>query len=817
MLLRILAGGILVSNLLRNIRFSARMLVKNPGITLTVLLTLALGVGANTAIFTVDYATMLAPLPYPEANRLMMVWSKIQTYHNGVSAGDYTDWKNQNTVFEDLNAWTGNDFNMATAEQPDKVEGRMVTPGFYQMLGIPMFLGRGFLPEEGQPGRDHEVVLSHKTWKRLGSNMHVVGTTLKLNDTPYTVVGVLPPGLYDRGQGDIAVPLAFKPEQLNHDFHWLLVMGRLKPGVTQKQAQADMDRVTAHIAQVYPKSDKGWGSFVEPLRNDFIPKEEIRTLWMLLGAVAFVLLIACVNVANLLLARSMARQKEMAVRSSLGASAGTIFAQLLTESLMLAVGGGALGVGVGYAMLRGLIAVMPPNTLPSEADLSLNIPILLFTLAATTVAGLLFGCVPAWYTSRVDPAESLKEGGRSSAGVGRNRLRRALVIGEFALALALLAGAGLAIHSFWNLSRVDLGVQIDHILTFWLPVPDSRPKDPAKITAYYRQILASIGAVPGVESVSAETGLPLRGMGFGMPFTIAGGQTYADPSQRPLAGFGMVTPDFFKTFGVRLAKGRTFTNQDTATGMKVALVNEEFVKKFLNGKDPLRQGVMVEQLIPGVQTLGPAVEWQIVGVFHDVRDDLREKRGEILIPFWQIPWPSAGIGVRTAGDPAAMTKAIAAAVHSVDPLIALDTPQTMEQVHDDVMAGDRFILLLFATFAAIALLLAAVGIYGVMTFSVEQRSHEIALRMALGATRGGVVGLVVREGLTLAAIGLGVGLIGAYFIGRAMQGTFYGVSAMDYSAFLAVGVVLMASALLACYLPAMRAASTEPMRVLRTE
>lgn len=806
-----------MSNLLRNLRFSGRMLLRNPGITITILVTLALGVGANTAIFTVDYATMLQPLPYPHPEQLMMVWSKIQTYHNGVSAGDYTDWKNQNHTFESLNAWTGGDFNMATAAQPDKVDGRQVTPGWFKMLGTPMFLGRGFLPAEGQPGNDHEVVLTHKIWQRLGSNAHVIGTTLKLNDQPYTVVGVLPAGVFDRGQGDIVVPLAFKPEQLNHDFHWLLVMGRLKPGVTQQQAQADMNAVTAHIAQVYPKSDKGWGAFVEPLRNDFIPKEEIRTLWMLLGAVAFVLLIACVNVANLLLARSMARQKEMAVRASLGASARTIFGQLLTESLMLAIAGGALGVGVGYAMLRGLIAVMPPNTLPSEADLSLNIPILLFTLAATVLAGLLFGCLPAWSASRVAPAESLKEGGRSGISVGRNRLRRVLVIGEFALALALLAGAGLAIHSFWNLTRLDLGVRIDHILTFFLPVPDSRPKDPAKITAYYRQMLASIDAVPGVKSASAETGLPLEGMGFGMPFTIAGGQTYSDPSQRPAAGFGMVTPDFFKTFGVRMEQGRTFTDQDTAASVKVAMVNEEFVSKFLKGKDPLRQRVVVEQLIPGVQTLGPPVEWQIVGVYHNIRDNLREPRAEILIPFWQTPWPSAGIAVRTDGDPAVMTKSIAAAVHKVDPLIALDNPQTMEQVRDNVLAGDRFTLLLFATFAAIALLLAGVGIYGVMTFSVEQRSHEIALRMALGATRGRVVGLIVREGLVLAAIGLGVGLIGAYFIGRAMQSMLYGVSAMDYRAFIAVGLALMISALLACYFPAIRAASTDPMRVLRTE
>lgn len=805
-----------MSNLLRYIRFSWRMLLRNPGISLTILLTLALGVGANTAIFTVDYATMLQPLQYPQPDQLMMVWSKIKTYHNSTAAGDYLDWKRENTTFQDMNAWSGGTFNMATADQPDKVDGRYVTPGFLKMLGLPMFMGRYFLPEEGQPGHDHEVILTHKRWMRMGSNPHILGQTIKLDDLPYTIVGVLPPGLNDR-QGDIVVPLSFKPQQINHDFHWLLVMGRLKPGVTQQQGQADMNAVTEHIAKVYPNSDTGWGAWVEPLRNDFMPQEEIRVLWMLLGAVAFVLLIACVNVANLLLARSMARQKEMAVRASLGASAGTIFSQLLTESLMLAIAGGALGLGVGYAMLRGLIAVMPLGTLSSEADLSLNIPILLFTLGATMLAGLLFGCVPAWYASRTDPAEALKEGGRTGTGVGRNRLRRGLVIAEFALALALLAGAGLAIHSFWNLTRIDLGVETDHALTFNLGVPDTRSANPATIISYYRRMLASISAVPGVKSASAATGTPLLGTGFGMPFTIAGGQTYSDPSQRPDANFGMVTPDFFKTFGIRLVRGRTFTDQDTANSVKVAMVNEEFVKRFLNGKDPLQQRVVVEELIPGEQTLGPPVEWQIVGVFHNIRDNLREPRAEIEIPFWQIPWPSASIGVRTSGDPATMIKAVAAAVHSVDPLIALDTPLTMQQVRDDKLAGSRFTLILFGTFAAIALLLAAVGIYGVMTFSVEQRSHEIALRMALGATRGRVVGLIVREGLTLAAVGLAVGLIGAYFIGHTMQSGLYGVSAMDFSAFLAVGFVLMASALLACYIPAIRAASTEPMQVLRTE
>ena len=807
-----------MQNLLRNIRFSLRMLAKNPGLTFTVLLTLALGIGANTAIFTVDYATLLAPLPYPRPDQLVVVWSKIQGFHNGVSAGDYTDWKQQSRSFQDLNVWTGDSFNIATKAQPENIDGRRVTPGFYRMTGDRFYLGRDFLPEEGQEGKDHVVILMHKLWKRLGSDPHIIGKTIQVNGEPHTVVGVFAEGMTDRGQGEIVAPLVFKTEQINHDFHWLLVMGRLKPDVTVKQAQADMNAVTAHIAQQYPKSNKGWGSFVEPLKNDFLPSERILTLWLLLGAVGFVLLIACVNVANLLLAKSMTRQKELAVRSSLGATPKTIFAQLLTESLLLAMAGGILGVGVGYAMLHGLIAVMPDGTLPSEADLSLNLPILLFTLAATTLAGLLFGCVPAWYASRVDPAETLKEGGRSGTSVGRHRLRRILVVGEFTLALALLAGAGLAIHSFLNLQRVDLGIKTDHVLTFFLPVPDSRPKDPEKIVAYYRQILAAIQAVPGVSHVSAETGLPLEGSGFGMPFALADKPTYADPSQRPNTSFGMVTPDYFKTFGIQMVKGRAFNDQDTSSSVKVAVVNEEFVNKYLKGTDPLQKRVLVEQLIPGVTKLGPPIEWQIVGVFHNVRSrGFREDYPEMEIPFWQIPWPSAGIGVRTEEDPATMTKSIAAAVHTVDPEIALATPRTLDQVRDEVLANDRFTVILFGSFAGVALLLAALGIYGVMAFSVAQRSHEIALRMALGATRNRVVALVVREGILLAFIGLGLGLVGAYFVGRAMRSTLFGVGAMDFSAFGVVGLILLIAALLACYLPARRASAVEPMQALRME
>jgi putative ABC transport system permease protein len=569
---------------------------------------------------------------------------------------------------------------------------------------------------------------------------------------------------------------------------------------------------------VNPRSDTGWGARIEPLKDDFLPPERIKMLWLLLGAVGFVLLIACVNVANLLLARGMARQKEMAVRGALGAARSTIFAQLLTESLVLAVAGGALGVGVAFGLLKGLVAVMPQNTLPNEADLSLNIPILLFTLGATTLAGLLAGCAPAWYASRIDPAETLKEGGHSGTSAMKHRLRRALVVGEFALAVTLLAGAGLAIHSFWNLTLVDLGMRIDHILVFSLPVLDSHPKDTASIDAYYHDILAHIDAVPGVSHATAMTGNPLYGGGFGMPFTIVDGPAFANPSLRPGASFGMVTPDYFATLGVQIEKGRTFTDQDSADSLKVAMVNESFVKGYLKGKDPLTQRVVVEQIIPGVQKLGPPIEWQIVGVYRDVHAaDWQDHREQILVPFWQIPWPQATIAVRTAEEPASMLHSVAAAVHQVDSTVALSRPETMEEVRDESMADERFTLVLFGAFAAAALLLAALGIYGVMAFSVAQRSHEIALRMALGAGRGRVVSMVMREGLLLACIGLLLGLGGSYFVGRAMQSMLFEVHALDASAFSAVGVVLLLSALLACWLPAHRAASSEPMRVLRTE
>ena len=455
---------------LRDVRHAIRGLRNHPGFTAIVLLTLALGIGANTAIFTVDYATLLAPLPYPEPDRLVMVWSRFQEQRNRVSAGDFSDWKRQSKAFDDLNASNSDDFNIATATGPNSSKAWMPRRDTSGMLGQPLFLGRSFLAAEGEPGNEHAVILTHRLWQHLGANLRIIGSPMQINGEPYTVVGVLAPGTADRWDEELIVPLVFTPEQLKDrtSRDWL-VTGRLKPGVTISHAQAELDAITARDAKDYPGSNQGWGALVQPFRNNFLSGERQLTLWLLLGAAGFLLVIACLNVANLLLARGITRQREVAIRSSLGATRAAIFAQFLTESLALAIMGGLLGVAAGYAMLRELIAVMPPNALPAEADLRLKVPVLLIMSAAAILTGACFGCAPAWYASRQNGAGLLKEGGRSGTGVSGHRLRRALVIAEFALALPLLAGAGLTVQSLWNLTarRSPVSAPIN-ILGFYL-------------------------------------------------------------------------------------------------------------------------------------------------------------------------------------------------------------------------------------------------------------------------------------------------------------------------------------------------------------
>jgi putative ABC transport system permease protein len=813
------SGGRGMTNLGRNIRFGLRLLAKDLGFTSVALLALTLGIGANTAIFSVVYATLLSPMPYPHPEQLVMVWSKVNGNRNGVSAGDFLDWKSQSTVFQDLCAWTGGNFSLSTGDHAEMIGTRLTTPGINNMVGTPFMLGRDILREEGVVGKDRVVVMTHKLWaERFGSDRDIIGKPIRLNNEPYSVVGVLAKGQPDRLESQLFVPLAFKPDQINHDFHFVLVMGRLKPGVTLQQANANMDAVTRHIAEVYPKSNQGWGAAVEPLQNDFISKDTIKNLWLLMGAVGFILLIACVNVANLLLARGTVRQKEVAVRASLGATRGQLFAQFLTESLALSSIGVILGISLAWGLLKGIVALIPQFSLPSEADIRLNMPVLFFSLAASLLCGVLFGCAPAWQTARMNLSDVLKESGRSAVSAGRHGLRRTLVVLEFALALTLLAGAGLVIHSFYKLTRVDLGFRQDHVLTFFLPVTNDRFTKPEQINAFYRQLLDQIAALPGITAASASTGMPIIGTNFGMPFNLAG-QAVTDPSSRPGAGFNMVSPEYYKTFGIRFDKGRAINEQDVAGGLPVAVVNETFAKKYLANLDLLTQRVVVEQLIPGVTKLGPPIEWQIVGVYHDVHNGGVRRDGfpEIDVPFVQSPWPQAGLAVRTFGDPASMAKSITAVVRSVDPHLPLDQVKTMDQLVDESLAGDRFSTVLFGGFAGIALLLAAIGIYGVMSFTVAQRTHEIGLRMALGAGPNQVLRLVLQEGMLLAFAGLVVGLAGTYFVGRVMKTLLYQVNAMDPAAISGVTAVLMLSALCACYLPARRATQVDPMVALREE
>lgn len=807
-----------MTGVFHNLRYGLRILLKTPGFTAVAVITLALGIGANTAIFSVVYTTLLAPMPYPNPDQLVMVWSKVQDGRNVISAGDFLDWKRQNSVFQDLNAWTGGTINLATSERPEQVEVQRTTPGFYTMMGVKFAMGRDFSSEEGQPGKDHEVILFNRLWKRLGARLDMVGQPLRLNGESYTVVGVMAPGPTDRLSTELVVPLAFKPEQINHDFHWLLAMGRLKPGVTMKQAQADMDLVTTRIAKDHPESNGGWGASVEPLKDDFLPPDEIRNLWLLLGAVAFVLLIACANVANLLLAKGVTRRTEVAVRASLGATRRRIFSQFLTESLTLSVLGGAIGLLLALGMIKAFVLLMPRYTLPSEADVRINLPVLLFTFAATVVAGVLFGSVPASHAAGVNLNETLKEGGRSGTAAGRHYVRRLLVVTEFGLALTLLAGAGLALHSFFNLTRVDLGVRTDNILTFGFPVPEKRLTEPDQIITFYRQALGKLQSMPGVKHASISTGMPIEGSGFGMPFNIAG-QPQAAAAARKTSGFGMVTPDYFQTFGIQVVRGRAFSEQDTAISPRVALVNENFVRRFLPGTEPLGKRLIIEQLIPGVAKLGPPLEWEIVGVFHNVRGgSLRnDDRSDIYVPFEQSPWPWVNFAVRTEGDPLSISKSIASAMNSMEPEVALADVKTMDQILDEGLVSDRFLTTLYATFACVALLLATVGIYGVMTFSVAQRTHEIGLRMALGAAREQVLAVIFKEGLALALVGLAIGLGGAALVGRAMRGMLYGVGSFDFLAFGGVALVLFAAALIACYLPARRATDVDPIVALRYE
>ncbi|HEX4068005.1 MAG TPA: ABC transporter permease [Acidobacteriaceae bacterium] len=816
-----------MGNGLRDVRYGLRILSRNKSFTAVAVLAVALGIGPNVAIFSIIWAVFFAPLPFPDASRLVLVWNHFKGDRTAARADDYAEYAAQSHSFSrlDFQCWHALHLTNPDGSQ-ENTTGIPVSPGFItRTLGLRLSLGRDFLPGEGLPGNDHYVILEHRVWlTRFHADPHILGHAILIENQPYTVVGVVAQSPNTNiGEDGFDVPIVLTPGV--HSPEVGAIFGRLKPGVTLAQAQADTSSIARRLRAADHRSDSGWSMTVEPLKNDWLDPDLARNLWLLLAAVGFVLLIACANVANLLLARGSARQQELAVRSAMGASRREIFAQLLTESITLSLFGGFLGIALGWTLMKTSLTMLPSLNKAVENFVRLNLPVFCFAVALTVLGGILFGCAPAWHATRVNLSEALKQGSRSVTG-GRTRLQSLLVTAEFALALTLLGGAGMALHSFWNLGRIDLGITVNHVLGF-----DLRPRvranqpaamaSPGDIIARQRRLLDRVHAVPGVADDMLATNLPLDGFNT-FPFSI-GGQP-SDPNHPLTADLEAATPGFFRTLNVRLIRGRFFDESDTLSSPGAIVVNESFVRRYFRNLDPLGQTLLFAppRVRPHTSQSKPQppAEYLVIGVFHDILNSEHltgSANPEMILSLWQSAWPYAGLTVRTTVDPVAVTGGVRAAIAEVEPDLYVNNVTTMRQLVDDQLTTDRFSTVLFAAFAAVALLLAAVGIYGVMSFAVDQRTHEIGIRMALGAQHSEVVSLIVRGGLRLALPGMAIGLAGVFILGRLLHSTLYHVGSVDYLSFTLVAALLLAVALLACWLPARRSARVDPMVALRNE
>jgi len=606
---------------------------------------------------------------------------------------------------------------------------------------------------------------------------------------------------------------------MTRDYHWLMSYARMKPGVTLKESQTAMDIIGARIAEAFPESNKGWGVTVERFEDQLVGQQLRRSLYVLLAAVGAILLIGCANLANLSLARGTAREREIALRASLGAGRWRLIRQLLTENLLIAMAGGILGLAVGYGMMRGLTWLMPPYTLPSEADVSIDVNILLFTLALSLLTAILFGLAPAVHTTNVDLAASMKEGGRSAtSGAGRARLRGALIVSEVALAFVLLTGAGLLINSFFRLQQVDTGFNSAKVLTAGLPIPRTRFPQPEPLLQYLRLIRERVRSVPGVRDVAFTNALPMEGGGDGMPFLIAGRET-VDRAHRPACFYKRVSGSYFSTLQIHLVRGRTFTDRDRQGAPPSIVINEAMAKRYFKNEDPIGKRILIQELLYGQPGLGSEIAWEVVGIVSDEQTGgLGDgKSAGIYVTFDQSPTNDVNMVLRATIDPETLTRAISRAVHEIDKDQALADVKTLDRIKAETVANDRLQTMLLTTFAVLALLLAAIGIYGVISYSVTQRIHELGIRAALGASRGGLLALVIRHGMALALGGLAVGLAGSLALTRLLGSLLFEASPRDPVTLMAVAAVLAGVAFLACYIPARRAASVDPMVALRYE
>lgn len=810
--------------MLDDLRYGLRLITKNAGFTALAVITLALAIGANAAIFSLVSAVLLRPLPYPNPEQLVGLgqWrdQKGEGYiQTGVSAPNIIDIAEAG-VFQNVAYYRWSRFNITQGDRPESIQGIKASAELLPMFGVSPLLGRVLTQEEMEAGRDRSAVIGYRLWQtRYAADPAILGKTIDLDQRAYTIVGVMPASFrftWDQ-EMDVFVPLVLTPEERSEagraTSRDLQTQARLRPGITIEQAQAAMNALAANLAREHPAADEGWGIKVEPLHAAY-HRHMQKPLFIMLGAVMLVLLIACVNVSNLLLARATARKREIAVRVAIGAGRARLLRQLLTESLLLAGLGGAVGLALAYGGDRLLTFAMTRYgfTLPNAKVINIDWRVLVFSLAVTMAAGVIFGLAPAWITSKTTVNDSLKEGALSTTTEpGRRHLRSVLMVCEMALALVLLTGAGLLVRTFVNLVGVDLGINPKNAITMSLNLPAYKYVSPVQQMVFYRNLIERMESIPGVKSAGAESG------GANVFFQPQG-HAPAAPGQEPTASFKMITPDFLKAIGTPLVAGREFSQSDTQRTAPVSIISETVANRYWPRVSPIGSHITILNRVYSGQSAGSAQSLEIVGVVKDVRsDDLWRPEAAIYVPFAQNPEASAFVVVRTAVPPMSVVPSLRGAVRSLDREQPINRIKRMDDIVSDTYGALRFPMTLLWIFSALALILSAIGIFGVMSYMVTQRTRELAIRMALGAAHSQMLRLVLREGLGVAAVGVGIGLVAAIALSRVMAGYVYGVSANDPIALGAASLLLMAVALLATYIPARRAARVDPIVALRSE